>query len=619
MNNQRITIRHLSFHSPLKESASVEFKAGFNLIYGASNTGKSSILDAIDFMLGRSSRKLKEIPEHVGYDEIFLGLEFSNGETCTLSRSIDGGDYSLFEGLHFTPPMDQKPTTLKEKKSTKKLDSLSDFILKRIGLHDKLMKKNAKNQKERLSIRTLLPLFFATETDIQKELSPYRTPQYTKETMEISRLKLLLTGVDDSALKSSEATEREVISRTARLGMLEELIQDVSTKIENAISEDTSKEDLEEQEQRLSDTLERSSELLSKVEENFLQLVEEKQEHQADYKVSLSRLTEINEMIKRFNILMDHYHSDQDRLNGIIEAGSLISELETQSCPLCGADKENQGFDHTCDTETTDVVASAHIELKKIVQLEGELRNTISQLQLESSDVEARLDTKRNLLKQSTDKIGEITPDLTLYRSRTAEIYQKQTVVKRSIELFEAREELENKLATISEAPERVEKVSDNRVPTAALFDLAERIRKILDEWKLPNSERIHFDPETTDIVLNGKHRVSNGKGHRSITHSAMTLGLSRYLVDKNLPTLGFVVLDSPLLAYEEPDENDEISQTNLNELFFDSLDNNKQFQTIVFENKKSIPSDVQKYTNVIHFTKSHTFGRYGFFPTGDS
>ena len=613
---QKVTIRHLCFHSPIKEPAKVEFHSGFNLIYGASNTGKSSILDAIDFMLGRSSRKLKEIPEHIGYDEIFLGLEFSNGDHFTLSRSVDGGDYNLLEGLHFSPDHDQVPKILKEKKSTKKLDSLSDFILKKIGLHDKNMKKNAKNQKEKLSIRTLLPLFFATETDIQKELSPYRSAQYTKETMEISRLKLLLTGVDDSALKSSEATEREVISRTARVGMLEELIQAVSTKIEDAIPEDTSKEDLEDQEKRLHNTIESSNSLLSKIENDFLELAEEKQGHQLDYKNNLSRMTEIREMVERFTILMEHYQSDQERLGGIIEAGSLISDLETQSCPVCGAGKEHHGFDHTCDTETGSVVASASIELEKIIKLELELSSTIDQLRAEAGEVGATLQIKRDLLEKSSEKISEITPDLTLYRSKTAELFSKQSIVKRSIELFEAREELEDKLTAISEAPERVEKVTENRVPTVALFDLAERIRKILEDWELPNSAKVHFDPETTDIVLNGKHRISNGKGHRSITHSAMTLAFSKYLVDKTLPNLGFVVLDSPLLAYEEPDDNDEISHTNLNELFFDSLDNNKDYQTIVFENKKSIPDNVDKYPNVIHFTKSETFGRYGFFPT---
>lgn len=616
MVNLQITIRHLSFHSSIKEDATIKFTSGFNLVYGSSNTGKSSILDAIDFMLGRSSRKLKEIPEHIGYDEIFLGLEFSDGSTVTLCRSIDGGDFHLFEGLHLSTPDGIEAMPLKAKASTKKIDSVSDYLLKKIGLHGKLMKKNAKNQKEKLSIRTLLPLFFVTETNIQKELSPFRTPQYSKETVEISRLKLLLTGVDDSALKSTEVSERETISRTARMGMLEELIQEVSEKIEDAVTDGTSKDDLEEQEAKLKKTLSRSNEILAQVEQNFLSLLEEKNTHQTEYQRGLNRLKEVGEMIERFNILLKHYESDQSRLEGIIEAGSLISALDVENCPLCGALKENHGFDHICDSDTNDIEVSARAEREKLVRLERDLKNTIEQLRIEAGDLGSSLKSKRSSLEASAERINILTPDLSEYRIQSSELHQKQSFVRRSIELFDAQEDLEEKLGSISEAPDTVEKTSDNRVPTSALFELAECVKSVLSKWSLPNVDHVHFDPDTTDIVLNGKHRISNGKGHRSITHAAVTLGLATYLEEKPLPTLGFVVLDSPLLAYEEPDEDDEISETNLNELFFDSLEENYDLQTIVFENKKSIPADIQKYKNVTHFTKNRTFGRYGFFPT---
>ncbi|WP_140323958.1 AAA family ATPase, partial [Vibrio parahaemolyticus] len=43
-------LRFLAFTGPKKETASVSFGPGLNIIYGPSNTGKSSIVDAIDFM-----------------------------------------------------------------------------------------------------------------------------------------------------------------------------------------------------------------------------------------------------------------------------------------------------------------------------------------------------------------------------------------------------------------------------------------------------------------------------------------------------------------------------------------------------------------------------------------
>ena len=43
-------LRFLGFFGPQKPPATVTFGAGLNVIYGASNTGKSFIVEAIDFI-----------------------------------------------------------------------------------------------------------------------------------------------------------------------------------------------------------------------------------------------------------------------------------------------------------------------------------------------------------------------------------------------------------------------------------------------------------------------------------------------------------------------------------------------------------------------------------------
>jgi hypothetical protein len=65
MTTPGLRIRHLAFHGPNREPASIEFGAGLNLIYGASDTGKSFVVEAIDFMLGGKTT-LRDIPERVG-------------------------------------------------------------------------------------------------------------------------------------------------------------------------------------------------------------------------------------------------------------------------------------------------------------------------------------------------------------------------------------------------------------------------------------------------------------------------------------------------------------------------------------------------------------------------
>ncbi|MGE0063459.1 MAG: AAA family ATPase, partial [Xanthobacteraceae bacterium] len=69
-----IVIRHLTFLGPTRKPARIDFGAGLNVVYGASDTGKSFIVEAIDFMLGGKG-PLRDIPERIGYDVVLLGIQ----------------------------------------------------------------------------------------------------------------------------------------------------------------------------------------------------------------------------------------------------------------------------------------------------------------------------------------------------------------------------------------------------------------------------------------------------------------------------------------------------------------------------------------------------------------
>ncbi|WP_152926578.1 hypothetical protein [Shimia sp. SK013] len=101
----------------------------------------------------------------------------------------------------------------------------------------------------------------------------------------------------------------------------------------------------------------------------------------------------------------------------------------------------------------------------------------------------------------------------------------------------------------------------------------------------------------------------------RAVSHAAPTLGLLKFTEDKQLPHPGFVVLDSPLLAYEKPeDDADDLSETDVNLRFLQSLTTWTSTQTIILEIRKSVPSEFSESEGITRFTKSTTQGRNGFF-----
>lgn len=607
---------HLIFRGPRKTPAVIEFGLGLNLVYGPSNTGKSSILDAIDFMFGRT-RALKELPEHDGYEEIFLGLNFTEDGAYTLVRSLQGGNFTCFEGTHFERPDDQEGQILRPGDPSKKMGSIRDFILERLELSGKELKKNQRNEKERLTLRNLAPLLIVNERDIQREASPYITEQYTSKTVDRSRLRFLLTGVDDSKLIPEEK-EREVISRQARLQLLSEFIEESENQISRLGGGENLREEMEDQLTRIVHSLDREHEALSSSEAQYREALRARNELRSNFAEAEDRLAEISEMLARFSLLAKQYSTDLMRLENIREAGTLFFALPSENCPVCGAKPEFHDPTADCDGGTDAIVAAAEGEQAKIRALQVELNDVVHTLEREKMEVEQRLPEVQEFLRLASTALRNISPSVSAQRSRFSELLDKKSEVERNMNLFDNLDQLQKKQWEIEQESltEFTEDDAISSLPTKPLFDLSKCVASFLDEWGLVANPVVYFDKDTSDFVINGKHRSSNGKGHRAITHAAATLGLLKLTEAKSLPHPGFVILDSPLLAYEKPeDDDDDLSGTDVNLRFLKFLASWSSTQTIILENKKSVPPQFSEGDGVTRFTKSETQGRYGFFP----
>ena len=95
-----------------------------------------------------------------------------------------------------------------------------------------------------------------------------------------------------------------------------------------------------------------------------------------------------------------------------------------------------------------------------------------------------------------------------------------------------------------------------------------------------------------------------------------MNIGLLEYCKEKDLPHPGFVVLDSPLLAYWAPEGmEDSLEGSDLKDRFYEYLAaNHSDSQVIIVENEHP-PAALEKKIGLTVFTKNPHQGRYGFFP----
>src|SRR5262245_49844204 len=91
-------IQKLSLHGESVATTSVKFDREFSLIVGASDTGKSYILQCIDFLLG-AGKPPKVIPEASGYEVARLEITARvTNVNVAIERSLRGGGLKLFDG-----------------------------------------------------------------------------------------------------------------------------------------------------------------------------------------------------------------------------------------------------------------------------------------------------------------------------------------------------------------------------------------------------------------------------------------------------------------------------------------------------------------------------------------
>jgi hypothetical protein len=616
MNAPALILRHLCFTGPEKEPAKVDFAAGLNVVYGASDTGKSFLFEAIDFMLGGSAG-LRDIPECIGYDRVFLGIDTMGG-AFTLARATIGGEFQLYEGLHEVTPANVEPIVLKSKHNKKKATNISRFLLGKVELDGKAVREK-KNETRSLSFRDLAHVCLVNETSIQKQGSPIETGQHATRTAEYSIFKLLLTGVDDSALVSSGRDAAAAQSRSAKIEIIDELIADLGKKLAEDGDDPI---ELTSQLERLEASLAREQHALQASEEEYQELVARRNQLRLKVENGADRRAEITELRARFDLLDKHYQTDLGRLEAIRESGTLLAALEPKACPLCGAQPNQQHRDESCESNLEDVVAAASAESTKIGQLRRELAETVRQLDLEALAFDRLLPRMLQDSKNLDESIDAVRPTLREKRTTYTELLEERATVNASLSLFDQLAELSAKKVELERGPEggdsaAAQTSTDLSTTTLDLFAL--QVEALLKAWNFPDADRVHFERTDRDLVIHGKRRGSRGKGLRAITHAGFTLGLMEFCKQQSRQHPGFVILDSPLLAYREPEgAEDDLNGTDVQEKFYEYLVAMTERQVIIIENITP-PQSIAARPSTHFFSGNPHQGRYGFFPKPDA
>lgn len=607
MSNGYLQLRRIAFSGPNK-IAEMTFSNGVNVICGASDTGKSFLAEAVDFMLGGS--ELRDIPERTPFGEVKLDLDMPPREKWRFHRASSGGNFKAQNLID----EEAEVKILKKIHGHGKTDNMSGFLLEKIGLLGKRILRSKKNgTTQSLSFRNLARLAIVQEGEIQQTGSPFWGGQYALKTAELATIKLLLTGVDDSDVVE---TTKAGTDRTKQIELIDELLADIRQELADIGEEEA---DLKEQINRLDRAIEQRRETLNNVQSQLDSLLAQRRDL-VDFRTAIQdRLDEIADLLTRFDLLMEHYAVDIERLTAIQESGAMFAHVESIPCPLCGASPEVQQHDAACEGDVEAIVQAASAEIEKIARLRAELQETVINLKSEAVSKEQELSGKNERYENLNTQIQEtVAPTVSEERTSFSELIEKRAEVQKGLDLYAREAKLEERKLSLEqdEGEEGSSGAMVTGLPDSVAHDFSLRVSKLLKAWDFPGDCLVHFDKETTDFVIDGKPRGSRGKGLRAITHAAITIALLEYCLENDLPHPGFVVLDSPLLAYFKPegDEDRQLQGTNLKESFYSYLveHHSTDSQVVIVENQHP-PDSVLDGLRMTVFTGNPNEGREGF------
>lgn len=613
-----IRLRHLVFTGSGIEPAELEFDEGLNIIYGASNTGKSFASKAILFMLG-VSKSLPEIEEIAAYESVWLGLTLPDNRDVTLYRATQGGQFKLYQGLLKKTGV-KDGLVLRQQHDSKRTDTVSHLLLDAVGVAGKAVVRDGNCKKDTLSIYLLSPYVVVSEQDIIAEKSPvFTSGSPSQRTFEQNLFKFLLTGVDDAAAVTVPKPSERKVAKAAKIELVDELIAQIDAELgENPPDERETEEQLGRLERGASDLASRLKDAQAKLDA----LVGERRKTIERRRELLERAGELDLTIERFSKLQAVYSSDLQRLQSIEEGGFVLVAMTDMDCPVCGAPSDAQRHNHAAE-EIAMAHKAAAAEARKIEREQRELTQTIASLEAEAAGLRRTVDLEKNEIDRLDGEIEKARPHETSLRESYEVYVSKRSEIVNVLDLYKRRSNLSTRRAEIDAEPTRRSKGDAPTVgpDSTTLFRFGETVKSVLTEWRFPDADKVQFDTEAMDITVAGKLRAANGKGVRAILHAAFNVAIVVFCIENDLPYPGFLVLDTPLLTYREPmtsrygelsDDEEVLKKTGLAEHFYKHLASLKaKVQFIVIENSDP-PTAIRDVARIETFSGLEGNGRFG-------
>ena len=585
--------------------STLDLAPGLNIVYGPSNTGKTLILDCVDFMLGGEARRLYKPALRIYAVTMILDVD---GAEVSLYRELDEKKNDIIV-ISKAPGIEGGTYTVGAK--TKDKDTISSLWLKLMGIDKdvKIIRQIEDSMEQALTVRTFYHFFVINENRISGENSILKagSQTYTKNipVPTITSLIYLAKELNYISPNGAPKTSSKIITvkRTTAQSIVDGSVNAMRERETISIKSDDPRT-VEEIQTEINEILEQIS-----AAEDSLQKTTDRDQIVTNQLIEItSAIAESTILKNRYNALRTQYESDMRRLTFIAEADIHKGKIpKLDHCPFCNGELPKE--------KTQSCLDAAIAEADKI-----ELR--IKDLQYADEALSKEMDklqSQREALVREQQQVqaairGELRPQVEALRDKLA-------IFTAALEKAKAKEMLKHFTEVLNEQLLRIK----NEDEFSNDFDVREKIREVLQEplerllteilekCNYDNYVGSRFDEDMCDVVVNGSEKLSQGQGFRAFLNSVMALAVQEMLNEFNMHMPHLLVMDSPILSLKEREEDKgtEITSDSMRGgLLQYMIEHEKNRQTIILENE--IPTLDYSTANIIHFTRKIGDGRFG-------
>lgn len=609
-----------------KKPSSIEFSDGINFIVGPSNTGKSYIVESIDYLFGFKPSKNKpfRFDPALGYNCFTLHTRTPNG-TVILRRklgenkiNLSGTDPNYIHGDYCLGH------------SAK--NNINNVWLQMMGIDEPykiLRTQDGKTQE--LTLRSFLHMFFIKQDYVARTQSvlyhPELHPNMTSTPSKAAAL-VLMSGKDAREYEVNEDKKIRKAKKAAVIEYIRDTVGRYASRESELIEardnfEKNSPFSLGSMTNDLNAEVDAITEELNELQKHINNNIEKSHLLMHDIYTENSRLAECETIAERFTALRSQYQSDIERLTFVIDGNLTHAALpKRERCPFCDNEVKAKG-----DVSYLD---AARAELQHIRVHLNELEKAECDIEKDKTTIEVNV---KNLENQKRKIDAEVSSDLT----------PRMMALKEKLQLFRYIIEINKELDVIqreerSFSTELYEKETEEE-PTEVKYDInqffdcetvqsfQDKLIAILQACHYQGASSARLNMETFDLEIGGRPKaLSNGGGYCGFLNTIVALAMIEFLEEQGEYSPGVLVVDSPMTQLSESEYTEK--QNTLVSGLLDYLLNiyrrdadspqTSAAQIIIIEHKDKIPtlSDTMakvSHFKIIEFTQDKEHGRYGF------